>query len=80
MHHNNMFYNDEHAARLLKNGPRYVNVFLLDGFPSNSPDGIRHIFGQACYRRLEGETFWKTKPVYRIIARLKNDQRSIPRR
>lgn len=80
MHHNKMFYNDEHAARLLRNGPRYVNVFVLEGYPSDDGSGIRHIFGQASYRRLEAETFWKTnKPKYRIVARMKNVERTIPR-
>lgn len=67
MHHNSIFYSDERCVALLKEGPRHVNVFVLEGF--REPD--RHIFGVASLRRQENEKFWKQKPSYRIVVRKK---------
>lgn len=64
-----IFYNDEHAARLLKTGPRYVNVYLFpptDRLMLSPAHGSRELadFMLSAPRR-------QKEPVYRIVVRLK---------
>lgn len=64
-----IFYNDEHAARLLKTGPRYVNVYLFpftDTLIHSAAQGSREIAdrGLALPRRHQ-------EPLYRVVVRLK---------
>lgn len=66
---NAIFYNDEHAARLLKHGPRYVNVYLYSPLNINvcgSAHGTRAIADRNVGSRSERDV-----PAYRVVVRLK---------
>lgn len=74
-HHQPLFYNDEHAIRLLQEAPRFANVYVINAHCRN-PE-TRHIFGSAHSTR---ELANKTKTTrfngnaqYRIVVRLKNE-------
>lgn len=77
MHHNTLFYDDSAALRLLSEGARYANVFILPGWDQGQD---RHIFGVASYRRQTQEKFRKELPAYRLVIKLKrNEKRHVPR-
>jgi hypothetical protein len=65
-----IFYNDEHAARLLKSGPRFVNVYVF------TPTGAYIHSGAHGTRDIADSGLKATRSrvhnlAYRIVVRLK---------